>query len=127
MFRYGIAISLGFSLLCLACYELFAPGIARFFIDEPETDCYIAAFIRRIVVAMPFMAICYPSITLFQATGHVKEALVCTMLRKGVLDIPLLILFNSLLPLLGCLWVQPVVDFTSMIFVFIFLKKYFRL
>ena len=127
VFRIGIAISLGFSLLCLVCYELFAPGIARFFIDEPETDRYIAAFIRRIVVAMPFMAICYPSITLFQTTGHIKEALVCTMLRKGVLDIPLLILFNSLLPLLGCLWVQPVLDFISMIFVFIFLKKYFSL
>lgn len=54
------------------------------------------------VLAMPMMAVCYPMITQFQAMGRVKESLICSVLRKGVLDIPLLFLLNGLLPMYGC-------------------------
>ena len=38
----------------------------------------------------------------FQAMGKFKESMVCSILRKGVLDIPLLFLMNALLGLNGC-------------------------
>lgn len=37
----GIIISLSFALFCLVAYEVSAPQLAKFFIDEPETDAYI--------------------------------------------------------------------------------------
>ena len=80
-------------------------------------------FLRIQVVAMPFMAICYPAITLFQAMERSREALICSILRKGVVDIPLLIIMNALWPLFGCMWVQPIVDFTSMLVAFYFLSS----
>ena len=43
--------------------------------------------------------------------------------RKGVVDIPLLIIMNALWPLFGCMWVQPIVDFTSMLVAFYFLSS----
>jgi len=121
--RFGTAVSVGFALVCFVCYECFAPELAEFFINDPETDGYIAGFLRRMVVAMPFMAFCYPVITNFQATGHVREAMICTLLRKGLLDVPLLILFDAVWPLYGCMWVQPSVDFISMLTALYFISR----
>lgn len=120
IFRYGTRVSIFFSLLCFAAYELFAPQIALVFISEPVTAGYIADFVRCMVVAMPFMAFCYPMIIQFQAMKAVKPALYCSILRKGVLDLPLLFLFDAMLPLYGCMWVQPVVDFLSAIVAILF-------
>ena len=75
------------------------------------------------VVAMPMMSVCYPMIVQFQAMGRVKESLVCSILRKGVLDIPLLFLFNALVPLYGCMAVQPVVDSVSLVVALGFYRK----
>ena len=49
-------------------------------------------------------------ITQFQAMGRTRESLICSILRKGSLDIPLLLLLDRLYPLYGCALVQPVVD-----------------
>ena len=62
------------------------------------------------VVAMPMMAVSYPMIIQFQAMGKPRESLICSILRKGVLDIPFLFLFDWIKPLYGCMWVQPAVD-----------------
>ena len=85
------------------------------FIDTPATVAYGAPFLRIMVLAMPMMAVCYPMITQFQAMGRVKESLICSVLRKGVLDIPLLFLLNGLLPMYGCTMVQPIADYVSML------------
>ena len=42
------------------------------------------------------------------------HARICSILRKGVLDIPLLYLMDALFPLYGCMWVQPIVDAISL-------------
>ena len=109
-FRFGVLIALGFALVCLTFYEIFAPDLARFFIKDEETVRYSAAFLRRMVVAMPLMSVCYPMIIRFQAMGRVKESLIVSVLRKGVIDIPLLFLMDALQPLCGIMWVQPIVD-----------------
>ena len=110
---------MGFALLCVLLYECFAPQLASLFISDRQTIAYGAAFLRRMVLAMPFMAFCYPMTVQFQAMGQVKEALVISILRKGVLDVPLLFLMDGLFPLYGCMWVQPMVDCISLIAAFI--------
>ena len=114
-FRYGTAISFGFALLCLAAFELFAEPLASVFMRDAVTVKDAAAFLRRMVTAMPLMSVAYPMIIQFQAMGRVRESLVCSVLRKGVLDIPLLFLMDALLPLYGLMWVQPIVDLISLI------------
>lgn len=123
VFRCGCIISFCFAVLCFAAYEIGAYPLAMLFTQEPITVSYTVPFLRIQVVAMPFMAICYPAITLFQAMERSREALVCSILRKGVVDIPLLIVMNALWPLFGCMWVQPIVDFTSMLVAFYFLSS----
>ena len=126
IFRCGCLLSVGFAVACFGVYEVWAEPLALFFTQEPTTVSYIAQFLRIQVVAMPFMAICYPAITYFQAMQRTREALVCSILRKGVLDIPLLFLMNACLGLYGCMWVQPIVDFTSMLFAVFFLYRIHR-
>ncbi len=114
VFRLGVGISLGFSLFCLVLFELLAPQLAGLFIQDQTTIQYAASFLRRMVTAMPLMSVCYPMIIQFQAMGRAKESLICSILRKGVLDIPLLLLMDALLPLYGLMWVQPMVDGISL-------------
>ena len=123
IFRLGCLISLGFSLCCLIIYELFALNLSSLFIDDPVTIRYGADFLRRMVTAMPMMSVCYPMIIQFQAMGKFKESLVCSVIRKGVLDIPLLFLMNGFLGLYGCMWVQPIVDSISLITAGIFYRR----
>lgn len=114
-FRFGCMISVSFSALCLIIYESLAPFLVRLFIADSLTVAYGSVFVRCMVTAMPFMALCYPMIIRFQAMGKAKEALIISILRKGVLDIPFLFLFDFLYPLYGCMLVQPVVDFLSLL------------
>lgn len=114
-FVFGTAISLGFSLLCLVLYEFFAPPMASLFMKDAITVSYAATFLRIMVVAMPMMSVCYPMIIQFQATGKIKESIICSILRKGVIDIPLLFAADAIKPLYGIMCVQPIVDTISLI------------
>ena len=113
-FRMGSLMSFGFAVLCLVCYEAFATPLVSLFIADAATVRYGAVFLRCMVTAMPMMALCYPLIIQFQAMGRARESLICSILRKGVLDIPLLYLMDALFPLYGCMWVQPIVDAISL-------------
>lgn len=123
VFRLGCTISVAFSLLCVLGYELFAPTLAALFIRTPATIRYCASFLRIMVLAMPMMAVCYPMITQFQAMGRARESLICSVLRKGVLDIPLLLLMDRLIPMYGCTMVQPIVDTISMLVALWFYRR----
>ncbi|MGN0983909.1 MAG: MATE family efflux transporter [Gemmiger sp.] len=114
-FRFGTMISLCFAVLCLVCYEIFAPQLSTLFIDDAVTVAYSAGFLRRMVTAMPMMSICYPMIVQFQGMGKVREALISSVLRKGLLDIPVLFIMDGLFPLYGCMWVWPIVDSISLV------------
>ena len=116
-------ISLLFSLFCLIVYEAFAPQLASLFIQDAVTVKYAASFLRSMVTAMPLMSVCYPMIIQFQAMKRTKESLVCSVLRKGVLDIPLLFLMGSFYPLYGLMWVQPIVDAVSLIVCILFYQN----
>jgi len=113
--QFGAVISVGFALLCVLCYEIFADSLTALFIQDQVTIAYGAVFLRCMVVAMPMMALCYLMIIQFQAMGLAKESTICSILRKGVLDIPLLFLMDYLFPLYGCMWVQPIVDTISLV------------
>ena len=123
-FAFGTTVAVSFALFCLIIYEIFAPFLTGLFIKDATTIHYAAGFLRRMVLAMPLMAACYPLIIQFQAMGKVRQSLLCSLLRKGVLDIPFLFLMDHLLPLYGCMWVQPIVDTIALT---VALICYFRL
>ncbi len=114
-FRFGSGLAVTFAIFSLILYEAAAPGLSRIFIKDPETVRLAATFLRIQIIAQPLVAVNYPMIIQFQAMGQVREAMICSILRKGVLDIPLLFIMNRLIPLYGCLAVQIIVDLISLI------------
>ncbi len=115
IFRIGTTIAVIFASVCVALYEIFAPFFVALFIQDSETVRYAAGFLRIMVIAMPLMAYCYPMIIQFQAMKRNKEAIACSLLRKGILDIPLLFLLDRAFPLYGCMFVQPIIDFSALV------------
>ncbi len=122
-FRLGCTIAVSFSVLCVIIYEMLAPQLTALFIDDALTIDYASGFLRRMVLAMPLMSISYPMIIQFQAMGKARESLIASILRKGVLDIPLLFIMDSIAPLYGCMWVQPIVDAVSLTAALIMYRK----
>ena len=87
-----------------------ATSITRCFINDAATVAYGRAFLRIVCIACPTTALNFLSITIFQATGKKLQPLVLSLLRKGGLDIPLMLLFNSLAGISGIAWATPLAD-----------------
>lgn len=121
------ALAVGFSLVCIAFFEIFAPQIVGFFIRDAETVALGSAFLRILCLTTPLMAIGFLMTTMFQAVGMGKQALSISLVRKGTLDVPLMFLMNSLVPLYGLLWTQPLIDAFAVVVSFalyaVFLRK----
>ncbi|MDD7443834.1 MAG: hypothetical protein PUK69_03725, partial [Clostridiales bacterium] len=49
-------------------------------------------------------------ISFFQATGHGMHSLVLALLRKGILDIPLMFILKGMFPVYGIVWATPAAD-----------------
>ena len=122
-FRFGSGLAVTFAVFSLILYELAAPFFARFFIKDPETVRLTAAFLRIQILSQPLAGINYPMIVQFQAMGQVKEALICSVLHKGVLDVPLLFIMNYFIPLYGCIFVRFLVDLISLIVCLILYRR----
>ena len=107
--RLGLILSAAFFVLI----EIGAPLSVRFFIADPETIIYGAAFTRLRCIALPFINIEFMLIAVFQGIGSARQALVLSFFRKGLLDLPLMILVNLLWPLYGLMLVQPFMELSG--------------
>ena len=107
--RLGLIISTVFFVLI----ELAAPLLVRFFIADPVTIRYGAAFTRLRCIALPFIIIEFMLIAVFQGIGSAKQALVLSFFRKGIIDLPLMLLANLIWPMYGLMLVQPLMEFSG--------------
>ena len=108
------------------CYWVFGPGLVRSFMDNPEIVTYGASFLRGMSLSMAFMCVDFMAVGVFQALGMGKNALVFAILRKIVLEIPLLIILNAIFPLYGLPYAQPVAEFILSIAAVVMLMRIFR-
>ena len=77
----------------------FATDITHFFIDDTQTIRFGQFFLKAMCVTCPCVSITMIIITIFQAAGYKLIPMILAILRKGGLDIPLMLLFNFLYPL----------------------------
>lgn len=105
------AVSVGLSSLCMTVSLLFSRQLIGIFIqhDTGSVDCG-AAFLRILCLGGPFSACAYAFISFFQATGQSWKSFILAVLRKGVLDIPLVFLLARLMPVYGIVWATPIAD-----------------
>lgn len=105
--KTGLAISfIGFFLI-----ESLAPFAVQLFINTPDTVSLGAAFLRLRSLAMPVISVEFMLIAVFQGIGGARQAFVLSILRKGIVDIPLMYLLNAVWPMYGLMLVQPIMEF----------------
>ena len=113
--RTTLAYALTIACTATAVLFLFASPITRCFIQDAETVAYGGDFLRIICFTCPSTAVNFMVITVFQATKQKVQPLVLSLLRKGSLDIPLMIALNALIGIRGIAWATPLADWMALL------------
>lgn len=123
------AISITVSVICMTASLIFATGLITLFNpDGGEAITYGAKFLRILCIGAPFSAAAYTVISFFQAVGEGFKSLILALLRKGILDIPLMFILHAVYPVFGIVWATPIADImccvTAIILFFMFIKRH---
>lgn len=120
-------MSIALSLVCMAINLTLSEPLIRIFINVGGTSGTMdeaanlaaqqairfgAEFLQILTIGAPFSACAYAIISFFQATGKGKRSLLLALLRKGILDIPLMFVLRALLtrPEFGIVAATPAAD-----------------
>ena len=103
-----------------------APSLIQMFMDNADIIAYGSAFLRGLCLGMVFLCTDFMAVGVFSALGLGKHALVFAILRKVVLEIPLLFLLNALFPLYGLAYAQFVTEVVLAAAAIIMLMRIFR-
>ena len=126
--KSAIKVSLFYSLILsgLTTFYLFffASDITHFFIEDSQTIRFGQFFLKAMCVTCPCVSITMIIITIFQAAGYKLIPMILAVLRKGGLDIPLMLLFNYFYGLDGVVWAMPIADALAMAISFIILQPF---
>ncbi len=106
---------IGFALLCIVFFEIFAKQIVTFFISDPATVAFGENFLRICCLATPLMFYNLLAMFTLQAMGKGPESLTLSGCRQGLVNIPLLFLLNALFGLYGVVSTQLVADTITLI------------
>ncbi|NLB90791.1 MAG: MATE family efflux transporter, partial [Clostridiales bacterium] len=112
-FRFSTALAIGFCSVFFLSTLLFAPTLVSWFLNDPEVVPLGASFLRLHALSMPFLALSFMVIALYQGAGNSRPALVLSLFRKGILDIPFMFVLNIFWPMYGLMAVQPIMDILS--------------
>ncbi|MCD8068251.1 MAG: MATE family efflux transporter [Lachnospiraceae bacterium] len=122
-----LAYTLTFSVTALIVLYFFAEPVVQLFIKDPETVAYGQKFVKIICFLCPSTGINYMVIAVFQATKQRTQSIILSVLRKGSLDIPLMIAFSRFFGVEMVAWASPISDWIALVvalFMLIpFLKK----
>lgn len=123
---FSMGIILPTMLAVTVLYWISAPTLIRLFMDNPEIISYGSAFLRGMCLAMVFMCTDFLAVGVFASLGMGKFSLLFAILRKVVLEIPLLFLMNKLFPLYGLPYAQVIAEFLLAIAAVAMLLRIFR-
>ena len=120
---HTIRIAMAITLILMAAFLLLAEPLIAMFMKDPGIIRYGGAFLRIACIQLPFMAMDFIAVGVFQALGMGKRALLFAVLRKIILEIPALLLWNKLLPVYGLPAAQPTAEFVLGITAVFMLRK----
>lgn len=103
-----------------------APNLIQMFMDNADIVAYGSAFLRGLCLGMVFLCTDFMAVGVFSALGLGRHALIFAILRKVVLEIPLLFLLNALFPLYGLAYAQFVTEVVLAAAAIIMLLRIFR-
>lgn len=119
-------IALAFLLAATACYYFGADFLISMFMKNESIIGYGGRFLHGMCLALPFMGVDFLAVGIFQACGLGGKALAFAVLRKIVLEIPALYLWNLVLPLYGLAYAQATAEAVLCVAAIVVLYRLFR-
>lgn len=107
-----VLFSLFAALICTIVMFFFAHSLIRIFVMDGNSSMqYGISFLKILCLGGPFSAIAYTFISFFQAVGHGGVSFILALLRKGILDIPMMFILRIFISLYGVVMATPITDF----------------
>ena len=124
LFAAGIVVP--FMLLVTVGYSFGAPTLIRLFMKNQEIVDYGSRFLRVMCLSTVFLCIDFLAVGVFQALGMGRNALIFAILRKVVLEIPLLFIMNAVYPLYGLPFAQLITEIILAAAALVMLRRIFE-
>lgn len=127
--RLSTTISVALATVCMVICLLFSRELIGIFIqhESPSLD-FGAHFLRILCIGGPFSACAYAFISFFQAVGESRKSFLLAILRKGILDIPMMFILVRLVPIYGIVWATPIADIVCCaVAIVLFTRFFYRL
>ena len=105
------ALAITAACLCTGVSLTFSRQLIGIFISpDSAANAYGASFLRILCLGGPFSAMAYTIISFFQATGEGGKSFSLAIMRKGVIDMPMMFILGSMMPVYGIVWATPIAD-----------------
>ncbi len=129
------AISLAVASICMVVSLIFSKPLSEIFVHEQLSIFRASEFLTILCIGAPLSAVGYTVISFFQACGKAWRSLILALLRKGIMDIPLMLIFYFAAIASGdshgpelIVWATPIADMVccvvSLILFYVYLKNH---
>ena len=123
--RVSRIFAIGTAAACMIVNLIFARPLIGIFIHHSSDSLrYGEAFLKILCIGGPFSAGAYTVISFFQATGEGRQSFQLAILRKGIVDIPLMFLLQKVIPVYGIVLATPLADAACFLIADIKLQAY---
>ncbi len=112
--------------LSVLLYYLLADRLIGAFIGNEETVRLGTSFLRARCFATPFMFLSFNMVNFMQAVNRGSESFWLAAIRQVGLNIPILLLMNSLMGMTGIVWTQAIADILNVIISYIVYDRVLR-
>ncbi len=123
---FATKISLAFMFTVSIGYYFGAGFLTRLFMKNETIVAYGSRFLQGLCLTLPFLCMDFLAVGVFQACGLGKKAFIFAILRKIILEIPALYIWNSIMPLYGLAYAQPTAEVVLSIAAVIVLYQLFH-
>ena len=100
-------------LLATALFFFLREPIIRLFINDTDVVHYGVQMLVAYMLSGPFIGILFANMNCLQSTGNALPATILSILRQGLLLIPLLYLLNAIFGLNGVIYGQALTDYVA--------------
>lgn len=107
--------SLVVGILATALFFFFREPIIHLFINDKDVIYYGVKMLVAYMLSGPFIGILFVNMNCMQSTGDALPATILSVLRQGLLLIPLLYLLNAVLGLNGVIYGQALTDCVAIV------------
>ncbi len=125
--RASVAIAVGMAGVWTAVSIVFARPLIGLFIqsDGPSLQ-YGVIFLRILCLGGPFSACAYTFISFFQAVKQSLRSFVLALLRKGIVDMPLMLILGRVIPIYGVVMATPLADVVCCVCAIVMFRGFVR-